>query len=202
MHRQGLERRVAPQVFRPHAQDSLNMLDVIVRTSADPQAIAAAVHSEIQSMDKSVAKFEVTRVDQLLREQTAERRFQTSLIGLFSVVALFLSAIGIYGLMHFFVVQRTNEIGVRMALGARYGTVLALVLRQGLTLAGLGIMLGILGAFGLTQLLSSLLYGITPTDPLTFAMAPTVLLGVALLACAIPARRAARIDPMLALRQE
>jgi putative ABC transport system permease protein len=202
MHRQGLEKQVAPQVFRPHAQETDDMLDVIVRTSADPQAVAAAVQSEIQSMDKSVAKFRVTTVEQQLAEQIAGRRFQTSLIGLFSLVALLLSAIGIYGLMHYFVVQRTNEIGVRMALGAGSGNVLALVLRQGLTLAGLGVIVGTLGALGLTALLSSLLYGVTPTDPLTFVTAPAILLGVAALACWIPARRAARIDPMMALRQE
>jgi putative ABC transport system permease protein len=202
MHRQGLEKRVVPQIFRPLAQDPGDMLEVIVRTSADAQAMAAAVRNEVQSMDKGVAKFDVTTVEQQLGEQTAERRFQTSLIALFSLVALLLSGIGIYGLMHYFVAQRTNEIGVRMALGARYGSVLALVLRQGLTLAGLGIVVGIAGALGLTRLLSSLLYGTTPTDLLTFAAAPTILLGVAGLACWIPARRAARIDPMLALRQE
>ncbi|MGD0776752.1 MAG: ABC transporter permease [Candidatus Solibacter sp.] len=202
MHRQGLEKRVVPQIFRPLAQDPGDMLEVIVRTSADAGAMAAAVRNEIQSLDKSVAKFDVTTVEQQLGEQTAERRFQTSLIALFSLVALLLSAIGIYGLMHYFVAQRTNEIGVRMALGAHYGSVLALVLRQGLTLAGLGIVVGIAGALGLTRLLSSLLYGTTPTDALTFAAAPTILLGVAGLACWIPARRAARIDPMLALRQE
>jgi predicted permease len=202
MHRQGLEKQVAPQVFRPDAQESDDMLDVIVRTSVDPQAIAATVQSEIQSIDKRVARFEVTTVEQQLGEQTVQRRFQTSLIGLFSLVALLLSAIGIYGLMHYFVAQRTNEIGVRMALGARHGNVLALVFRQGLTLAGSGIAVGILGAFGLTHLLSSLLYGVTPTDPVTFATTPAILLGVAALACWIPARRAARIDPMLALRHE
>jgi putative ABC transport system permease protein len=202
MHRQGLEKGVAPQAFLPHAQATDDMMDVIVRTSADPQAMAAVVRSEIQSIDKGVAKFAVTTVEQQLGEQTAGRRFQTYLIGLFSFVALLLSAIGIYGLMHYFVVQRTNEIGVRMALGARSGNVLGLVLRQGLTLAGLGIVAGILAAFGLTHLLSSLLYGTTPTDPLTFATAPAVLLAVAALACWIPASRAARIDPVLALRQD
>ena len=202
MHRQGLEKPVAPQAFLPHAQQTDDMMEVIVRTSADPQTMAAVVQSEIQSMDKSVARFAVATVEQQLAEQTAGRRFQTSLIGLFSVVALLLAAIGIYGLMHYLVVQRTNEIGVRMALGARAVNVLVLVLRQGLTLAALGIVVGILGALGLTHLLSSLLYGTTPTDPLTFASAPTILLAVAALACWIPARRAARIDPMLALRQD
>jgi putative ABC transport system permease protein len=202
MHRQGLEKAVVPQAFLPHAQATDDMMDVIVRTSADPQGMAAVVQSEIQSMDKSVAKFAVTTVEQQLGEQTAGRRFQTSLIGLFSFVALLLSAIGIYGLMHYFVVQRTNEIGVRMALGARSGNILALVLRQGLILAGLGILAGILGALGLTHLLSSLLYGITPTDSLTFATVPAILLAVAALACWIPARRAARIDPVLALRRD
>ncbi len=201
-HRQGLEKQVAPQVFRPHDQDIDNEIDLLVRTASDPQAVASAVRAEIQSIDKTVPKFGVTTVEQQLREQTAERRFYTSLLGLFSFIALFLSAIGIYGLMHHLVVQRTNEIGVRMALGARYGDVLGLVLRQGLVLAGIGILAGILGALGLTQMLASLLYGVTPTDPVTFALAPAILLGVAALACWVPARRAARIDPLVALRQD
>jgi len=202
MHRQGLEKQVVPQVFRPDAQQSEDMLEVIVRTAGDPRAIAPAVQSEIQSLDKSVAKFQVTTVEQQLGQETAERRFQTSLIGLFSLAALVLSAIGIYGLMHYFVVQRTNEIGVRMALGARYGNVLVLVLRQGMLLAGVGIVIGILGALALTRLLSGLLFGVTPTDPVTFAATPAILLGVAVLACWIPARRAAGIDPVRALRQD
>jgi len=202
MRRQGIEHEIGPQVFRPEAQEPDDMLEVIVRTSANPQSLASAVQSEIQSMDKSVAKFSVTTVEQQLGEQTAERRFQTSLIGLFSLAALMLSAIGIYGLMHYFVAQRTNEIGVRMALGARYGNVLAIVLRQGLTLALIGVAVGIAGALALTHLLRSLLFSITPMDPLTFAAAPAILLVVALSACWIPARRAARIDPMIALRQD
>jgi predicted permease len=202
MHRQGLEKQVSPQVFRPHDQDIDNEIDLLVRTESDPLTVASAVRAEIQSIDKTVPKFGVTTVEQQLGEQTAERRFHTSLLGLFSFIALFLSAIGIYGLMHHFVVQRTNEIGVRMALGARYGDVLRLVLRQGLTLTAIGILVGILGGFGLTQILASLLYGVTPTDPLTFALAPATLLGVAALACWVPARRAARIDPLVALRQD
>jgi predicted permease len=202
MHRHGLENQVAPQIFRPHAQETDDMLDVIVRTTSDPQSVAASVQSAIQSLDKSVARFRVTTVDQQLGEQTAARRFQTSLLGLFSLAALLLSAIGIYGLMHFFVAQRTNEIGVRMALGARQVNVLALVFRQGLTLASAGIVMGVLGALALTRLLSTLLYSVTPTDPVTFTTAPAILLFVAALACLIPALRASRIDPMLALRHD
>lgn len=202
MHRQGLEKTVVPQVFRPHAQEVDDMMDVIVRTSSDPLAIASALRGEIQSMDKTVAKFQILPVEQQLGEQTAQRRFQTSLIALFSLIALALSAIGIYGLMHHLVAERTHEIGIRMALGAGYRSVLSLIFRHGLLLAGVGIAIGILGALGLTRLLSALLYGVTPTDALTFAVAPLILLVTAALACWIPGRRAARIDPVLALRHD
>ncbi|HLJ88103.1 MAG TPA: ABC transporter permease [Candidatus Angelobacter sp.] len=202
MHRQGLEKEVAPQIFRPHSQDSTNEMDLLVRTNSDPLAAAQAIRSKIQSIDKTVAKFGVTTVASQMGEQTAERRFHTSLIGLFSLIALFLSTIGIYGLMHFFVVQRTHEIGVRMALGAQYGTVMALVLRQGLLLAATGGIAGLLGAIGLTRLLSGMLFGVGPADPVTFLLAPLVLLAAAALACWLPARRAARINPIVALRQD
>ncbi len=202
MHRQGLEHDVVPQVFLPLAQHTDDMMEILVRTSADPQALAPLVRSRIESIDKTVARFEITTAGVQLGSQTSERRFQTSLIALFSLLALLLSGVGIYGLMHYFVAQRTNEIGVRMALGARYGSVLALVLRQGLTLAATGALLGILGAFALTRLLASLLYNTAPADPLIFLSAPVVLLLVALLACWIPARHAARIDPVTALRQD
>ncbi len=202
MHRQGLEKRVAPQVIRPLSQSPDNEMDLLVRTASDPLTVAGVVRSEVQSIDKSVAKFGVTTVEGQLADQTAERRFNTSLVGLFSLLALFLSAVGIYGLMHYFVVQRKHEIGVRMALGARYSSVLALVLRQGLVLAIIGIVIGMLCALGLTRMLSSLLYGVAPTDPVTFAASTTILLGVAILACWLPARRAVKIDPVVALRQD
>jgi putative ABC transport system permease protein len=202
MRRQGIEKQALPQVFRPDAQDSQDMLEVIVRTIGDAEPLAATVQKEIQSMDRSVAKFAVTTVEQQLGEQTAERRFQTTLIALFSLVALSLSAIGIYGLMHYFVAQRTHEIGVRMALGAQHGNVLSLVVRQGILVASVGIGVGSILALGFTALLSKLLFGVTPTDPLTLATTPLILLVVAILACWLPARRAARIDPMLALRQD
>lgn len=202
MRRQGFEKEPAPQVFLPEAQRPDDMMDVIVRTSSDPLSIAAAVRTEIQSIDPTVAKFNVTTAGEQIAEQGEDRRFQTSLFGLFSLIALTMSAIGIYGLMHFFVVERTNEIGVRMALGARYSNVLALVLRQGLALAVAGTAAGVVAALGLTHLLASLLFGVSPTDPLTFVGTPVMLLAVAALACWVPARRAARVDPVLALRRE
>jgi putative ABC transport system permease protein len=202
MRRQGIERQALPQVFRPNAQEPEDMLDVIVRTAGDAEPMEGTVQRAIESMDRSVAKFSVTTVEQQLGEQTAERRFQTALISLFSLIALSLSAIGIYGLMHYFVVQRTHEIGVRMALGARQSNVLALVVRQGILLASAGIGVGSILALGFAELLSKLLYGVTPTDPLTLATAPLVLLAVAALACWLPARRAARVDPLLALRED
>jgi putative ABC transport system permease protein len=202
MRRQGIDREIAPQAFRPHRQGEEDMMDVIVRTASDPVPMAAVVRSQIQAMDKSVAKFGVATVTQELGEETGERRFDTFVVGSFAVAALFLSAMGIYGLLHHLVVQRTNEIGVRMALGASPGTVMGLVLRQGLALAIAGAGAGLLGALLVTRLLSKLLYGVTPTDPATFGIAVLLLLAVAGVASWLPARRAARTDPMLALRQE
>jgi predicted permease len=202
MRRQGIERQIAPQVFRPHRQGSEDMMDVIVRTSSEPSAMAAAIRSKIQTIDRTVAKFRIATVDYELGEQTGERRFDTFLLGSFAFAALFLSAIGIYGLLHHLVVQRTNEIGVRMALGAGPGTVMALVLRQGLTLALIGTAAGVLGALTVSRVLSKLLYGVSPTDPIAFGSSALLLLGVAGMACWVPSRRAARIDPMLALRQD
>jgi predicted permease len=202
MHRQGLENETVPQVFFPLAQQTDDMMEILARTSSDAGALAPLVRSTVQSIDNSVAKFDVLSVEQQLGEQTSDRRFQTLLLTLFSAVALLLSAIGVYGLMHSFVVQRTNEIGVRMALGARYSGVVLLILRQGLASAALGALVGMAGAFFLTRLLAGLLFGATPTDALVFALAPAILLVVAALAAAIPAHRAATIDPVTALRSE
>jgi putative ABC transport system permease protein len=202
MRRQGIERAVAPQVFLPRRQGIEDMMDVIVRTSADPMAIAGAIRSRIQAIDKTVARFNIATVDQQLGEQTAERQFDTFLISTFAFAAVFLSAIGIYGLLHQMVVQRRNELGVRLALGATRSGIASLVVREGLTLALTGSVTGLVSALFLSRLLSKLLYGVTPTDPITFAGALLVLLAVAAIACWIPSYRATRIDPMIVLRQE
>ena len=200
--RQGIDRQIAPQVYRPHRQGEDDMMELLVRTYSEPTALAAAIKSEIHAIDRSVAKFSVDTVDQRLGDQTAERSFDTSLIGLFAAVALFLLAVGIYGLMHHAVVQRTAEIGVRVALGASPGLVVAIVFRQGVRLALIGMGSGLIATLSLSRLLSSQLYEVTPTDPISFAGSALLLLAVAGLACWIPARRAARIDPIVALRQE
>jgi predicted permease len=202
MRRQGIDRQVAPQAFLPHRQGAENMMDVIVRTEGQPAAMAAVIRDQVQAVDKTIAKFGVATVNQELGAEMGERRFDTLLVGSFAMAALLLSAIGIYGLLHHAVVQRTNEIGVRVALGARPAEVMRLILRQGLTLAAAGAGLGLAGAFLVSGLLSKLLYGVVPTDPLTFGISVLLLLAVAAVACWVPARRAARIDPILALRQD
>jgi predicted permease len=202
MRRQGIDQPVAPQVFRPHRQGSDNMLDVIVRTSADPAAMANIVQSEIQAVDRSVPRFRIATVTQELDQQTGERRFDTFLVSSFALAALFLSAIGVYVLLHHVVVQRTTEIGVRMALGATPRAVTTLLLRQGLTLALFGAGIGVVGAWSVCRLASKLLYEVAPTDPATFGLSVLLLIVVAGVACWIPSHGAARIDPMLALRQD
>jgi putative ABC transport system permease protein len=202
MRRQGLDRQVAPQVFRPHRQGAENMMDIIVRTDTEPAAMAPLIQQQIQSVDTSVAKFKIATVTDQLGDETGERRFDTFLLGAFAIAALFLSAIGISGLLHHVVAQRTNEIGVRVALGARPGEIMAMVLRQGISLALLGAAIGLVGALLVSRLLSRLLFEVTPTDPLTLAISVLVLVTVAAVACWLPSRRAARIDPILALRHD
>lgn len=202
MRRQGIERQVAPQAFLPHRQQSDNMMDLIVRTSSEAAAMAPAIQKRIQAIDKSVAKFKIATVIQDIGEQTGERSFDTFLAGTFAMGALFLAAVGIYGLLHHTVAQRTNEIGIRVAMGARPGAVMALVLRKGIRLAVIGTGLGLAGAALMSRFLSKLLFEVAPYDPFTFGVSVAALLAVAGAACWVPARRAARIDPMLALRQD
>ena len=175
---------------------------LVIRTSSDPVAIAAAATEVVHRVDPSLPVTEVTTLDGLLSRSISPRRFSAVLIGVLAALALVLSAVGIYGVMSYTVGQRTQEIGIRMALGAQPQNMLALVLGRGVGLALTGIAAGIFGALALTRFLSSLLFGVRPTDPLTFAAVAALLLMVALAACYIPARRAMKVDPMVALRYE
>jgi putative ABC transport system permease protein len=200
--RSGLDSEPRPESFFPLAQSPDRTMTLVVRARTDAAGLAAAVRSAVWSIDPDLPVSDVRTVEELLAESVMERRFTMLLVGFFSAVALVLSALGIYGVIAYWVTQRTHEIGVRMALGARPADVQALVLRQGLRLAGLGIALGLAGAVGATRVLRSLLYGVSATDPATFAAIPALLAFVALLACYVPARRATRVDPLIALRCE
>jgi putative ABC transport system permease protein len=199
----GLEAEARPEIYISYLQNTLwPVMNLVVRTSSDPNLLASAVRSEIQAVDKDQPVFNIKTMDQLLSESVAQRRFSMMLLGAFAVLALLLAAAGLYGVMSYLVGQRTHEIGVRMALGAQSVDVLRLILGQGLRLTLIGIAIGLLAAFALTRVLTTLLYGVKATDPATFVSIPLLLTLVALLACYVPARRAMKVDPMIALRNE
>jgi putative ABC transport system permease protein len=176
--------------------------NLVIRTTADPMSLAPAVRSEIKALDHELALANIQPMRRLVYESTAEPRYRTTLLGWFAITALLLAAVGIYGVVSYAVTQRTHEIGVRVALGAQHRDVLRLIIGQGMKLVVIGAALGLAVALGLTRVLSNLLFGVTASDPLTFTLIPLLLIAVALLACWIPARRAAKVDPMVALRYE
>jgi putative ABC transport system permease protein len=165
-------------------------------------ALAGQVKNQIWSIDKQIPVTKLRPMTDVMSASLAAQRFNMTLMGIFAAVALALAAIGIYGVISYSVTQRTHEIGIRMALGAETGDVLRGVLREGLLLAGIGVAIGIGAAFALTRVMSSLLFGVSTTDPVTFVSISLILIGVALGATFIPARRATKVDPMIALRYE
>jgi predicted permease len=197
-----LDAAARPAMYLPHSQAPNSGMTVLVRTKGEPLSMAAAVREEVRAIDKDVPVAEVQTMEKILGKSVAQPRFSMLVVGLFAVLALVLSAVGIYGVMAYSVSRRAHEIGVRMALGAGAGQVLKLVLRDGMSPALAGIGLGLLGAFALTQLMASLLFGVSAKDPGTFAGVAVFLGLVAFIACYIPARRATKVDPLIALRNE
>jgi putative ABC transport system permease protein len=190
------------QMYVPHAQDfQWNFMGLVIRTAGDPSAFATTLRREVQAIDKDQPVYNVRTMDDVVANSLGTRRVSMQLFAVFACAALLLAAIGIYGVMAYSVTQRTHEIGLRMALGAQKSDVLGLVIRQGMTLTVIGVIVGLAGAFALTRVIGNLLYGVTATDPATFVAIPLLLLFVALLACYLPARRAARLDPIRALAQ-
>jgi predicted permease len=186
--------------YLPHTQSSSRAMNVVVRSAADPTTLTAAVKKQIHDLDPDLPMYYVRTMDQRVEEYLAPRRFAMLLLGAFAALALALAIIGIYGVMAYLVNQGTREIGIRIALGATQHGILSLVIRRGATLAVCGVTIGLAAAFALTRLMRSLLFGVNSTDPLTFAAISLLLTFVALLATYVPARRAARIDPMVSLR--
>jgi putative ABC transport system permease protein len=193
------------ELYVPYAQERRGFVaprDLIVRTSGDPSRLAGAVREAVWAVDKDQPISNVRTMDQVLAASVARERFQMLLLALFATLALVLACIGLYGVISYAVVQRTHEIGVRIALGAQSADVLRLVINQGMLLTLIGLVIGIAGAFAVTRVMTEMLFGVTATDPLTFAGVPLLLVAIAFLACYIPARRATKVDPLVALRYE
>ena len=198
----GPEASVGSMIYWAYPQFPSLFNYLVVRTIGEPTSVLAGIKSQVRAVNADQPVSQVRTMEQVLGESLAQRRFSLVLIAVFAAVSLLLAAVGVAGLMAFMVAQRTQEMGIRMALGAQSGDVFGLVLGQGLRLTALGLAIGLAGAFGLTRLLSSMLFGVGPGDPITFGAATVVLIGVAFLACYLPARAATRVDPMVALRYE
>ena len=202
MRKLNLNADTVPEIYAPYWQYPMQTPELLVRTDATASNVAVTVRDEIKAMNKGLPAPKIYTMNELLADVIAEPRFHTMLLGLFGAVALLLSAVGIYSVISYSVTQRTHEFGIRMALGAQVSDVLKLVIAQGMKLVLLGIAIGLAAAIGLTRLMQSLLFGISATDPVTFLGVAILLVTVALLACWVPARRATKVDPMIALRYE
>src|SRR5262249_43565480 len=199
-----LEAEVPPTVYMPVFQIPRIRRDAIfiARTTSDPSTLGAALRREIAAVDPDLPVYDIRTMNQVIADSVARRRFTTGLLAIFATAALSLAALGLFGVLSYAVTQRTREIGVRMALGGRRLDVLRLVVGQGMKMAMIGAVAGFIGSVGLTQFMKGLLFGVSASDPLTFTAVALLLAIVALVACWIPARRATKVDPMVALRCE
>jgi putative ABC transport system permease protein len=198
----GLNEAPMPTLYYPVAQQTFPELTLVAKTGGDPLAITTTLRGIVRSLDPQIALADVRTMDDVVSASLAGARFRTTLLGIFAVVALLLSAVGVYGVMSYSVEQRTQELGLRMALGATGADVLRLVAGQGMRLAVAGILVGLVAAFWMVRVLESLLFGISATDPVTFGAIAVLLAVIAALASYIPARRATKADPMVVLRSE
>ncbi len=198
----GLDTDTRMAVYYPYEQEGIGTMYVVARTTADPGFTIDSMARQVSSMDRDVPVYDIATMDQRMQDSMARQRFAMTMLASFAVFAMILAAVGVYGVMSFLVTQGTADIAIRIALGARRGAVLSLVFRRGMGLALVGILAGIIGAVGFTRMMNSMLFGVKPSDPLTFFLVPALLLLISFFACLFPARRAMRIDPMEALRAE
>lgn len=203
----GLDEQLTPELYVPLLQDPLGTtyqraMTIVARSKSDPRAIAGPLRAAVTSVDKSLPVYELKPMTEHLRDSLARRRFNLILLTVFSGVALALAAVGIYGVISYGVTQRTHEMGIRMALGANSRDVLKLVVRQAMILALAGVGIGLLASLALTRLMKGLLFSVSVTDPMTLVVISLLMTLIALLACLIPARRATKVDPLVALRYE
>jgi putative ABC transport system permease protein len=199
----GLDAEVNEEVYAAYAQAPFwTDMNLIVKTAGDPMSVAGPIRNELTTIDRHVPIGKIRTMEAVVAESVAQPLFRTLLLSLFGIVALLLASVGIYGVMSYAVTQRTQEIGIRMALGAQISDVRRLIIGHGITLALIGVASGVAGAFVLTRLIATLLFGVTPTDLKTFAGVSIALVAAALIACYVPARRATKVDPLVALRYE
>ncbi len=198
----GVDQSSRVETYYPYMQRPIGFFTLVIRTAGSPTSLIPGVRQAVIAVDRDVPISEVQTLAEIVADNTAERRMSAVLLAIFAALALLLAAVGIYGVMSYSVSQRTQEIGIRMALGAQPRHILRMILGHGAIVAGVGVVLGLAAAFGLARLIASLLFQVSTTDPPTFAVVPILLMAVALLACYVPARRATRVDPMIALRNE
>jgi predicted permease len=199
---QGLDRQIESAVYLSYRQTPRPSISLALRTAGDPMSLATPLRNAVHEVDSALPVYQVMTMNDRLSNSVAARRLTLQLLGAFAGLALLLAGVGVYGVVSYVVSARAHEVGIRMALGAQPGDVLRLFIRQGMGLVLLGVGIGLFGAFALTRVMSSLLFGVSENDPMTFACVALLLSSIALLSCYFPARRAAKVDPLVALRHE